>query len=150
MRYMMLMIPKVYQDAEGRNAGSDFAPSAEAVERMTRYNERLAQAGALIALDGLHPPTKAARVSFRGGATQVTDGPFTESKEVVGGYWLIRAASKEEAVEWARQCPADEGDVIEIRQIFEPADWPEDVREAAESPAVEAALDEQAGRDRSS
>ena len=145
MRFMMLMIPKVYQGANGRNTAADFTPSPEAIKRMTRYNERLAQAGALIALDGLHPPEKAARVRFRGGKAQVTDGPFTESKEVLGGYWMIKAKSRQEALEWAKQVPADDGDVIEIRQVFDPSDWPEDARKASESSVVQAALDQQAG-----
>jgi hypothetical protein len=141
MRFMMLMIPKVYQGADGRSVKADFTPSADAVEKMTRFNEELAKAGALIALDGLHPPERGARVSFQGGKARVTDGPFAESKEVLGGYWLIQAKSKEEVVEWARRCPADEGDVIEIRQVFETSDWPEDAREAAESSTVQAALE---------
>src|SRR5512136_617345 len=113
MRFMMLMIPSVYQGAEGGKIEADFTPSADAVERMTRYNEELARAGALIALDGLQPPERGARVSFRGGKARVTDGPFAESKEVLGGYWLIRANSRQEAVEWARQVPAEDGDVVE-------------------------------------
>jgi len=141
MRFMMLMIPKVYQGAEGRRVKADFTPNADAVERMTRFNEELAKRGALIALDGLHPPEKGARVSFQGGKARATDGPFAESKEVLGGYWLIQAESKEEAVEWARKCPAEDGDVIEIRQVFETSDWPEDARKAAESPTLQAALE---------
>ncbi len=141
MRFMMLMIPSVYQGAEGGSIKADFTPSADAVERMTRFNEELARAGALIALDGLHPPERGARVSFRGGKARVTDGPFAESKEVLGGYWLIKAESKKEAVEWARKCPAEEGDVIEIRQVFETSDWPEDTRKAAESPTLQEALE---------
>ncbi len=141
MRFMMVMIPKVYQGGKSANRSADFTPPADAVERMTRYNERLAKAGALIALDGLHPPEDGARVAFRNGKVHVTDGPFTESKEVVGGYWVIRAASKEEAVEWAKQCPADDGDTIEVRQVFETEDWPEDVRKAAESETVRAAVE---------
>ena len=144
MRFMMLMIPKAYQGAEGRKAGADFAPPAEAVERMTRYNERLAKAGALVALDGLHPPQAGARVSFRGGKAQVTDGPFAESKEVLGGYWMIDVKSRQEALDWARQVPGDEGDVIEVRQVFEASAWPEDVRKAGESPTVQAAVEKHA------
>lgn len=141
MRFMMLMIPKVYQGAEDRRVQADFTPSADAVEKMTRYNEELAKADALIAGEGLHPPENGARVSFRGGKARVTDGPFAESKEVLGGYWLIRAKSRQEAIEWAKRCPAADGDVIEIRQVFDASDWPEDVRKAAESPTVQAALD---------
>jgi hypothetical protein len=85
----------------------------------------------LLALDGLHPPSMGARISFAGGKPKVTDGPFAETKEVVGGYWIIQAKSKEEAVEWASRCPASENEVIEVRQIQEMSDFPPDVREAA-------------------
>jgi predicted 3-demethylubiquinone-9 3-methyltransferase (glyoxalase superfamily) len=146
MRFMMLMIPRVYQAQEGRRVPAEFAPSSEAVERMTRYNERLAQAGALVAGDGLHPAEEGARVSFQGGKAQVIDGPFTESKEVLGGYWMIQAKSRQEAVAWAKQCPADEGDVIEVRQVFDSSEWPEDVRKAAQSSTLQGALERQRGR----
>jgi hypothetical protein len=126
MRFMMLMIPNM------KNAGDYGTPSAEAVAAMTRYNEELTKAGALLSLDGLHPPSKGARVTFAAsGKNVVTDGPFSEAKEVVGGYWLIQAKSREEAIAWARRVPGDAGNVIEIRQIFEMSDCPEDVRKAA-------------------
>lgn len=144
MRFMMLMIPKVYQGAEGKNVGSDFAPSAEAVQKMTRFNERLVQAGALIAGDGLHPPREGVRVQFRRGETEVVNGPAAGSNPVLGGYWMIRAESLRDAVEWARQCPAEEGDVIEIRQVFDDSELPQYVQRAADSPAVRAALEEHA------
>jgi hypothetical protein len=143
MRFMMLMIPKVYQGEDGQKAGPGFAPSAEAVQKMTRYNEELAKAGALLALDGLHPPAGAARVTFSGGKALVSDGPFTESKEVLGGYWMIQATSREEAVAWARRVPAEEGDLVEVRQVFEDQDFPAEVRKAAESPVVQARLESQ-------
>jgi hypothetical protein len=79
---------------------------------------------------------KGARVSFKGGKNTVTDGPFIESKEVIGGFWMIQVKSKEEAVEWARRVPAAEGDVIELRQIFEMSDFPDDVKKAADNPTV--------------
>jgi hypothetical protein len=123
MRFMMLMIPNIPAD--------DWMPSAEAVAAMTRYNEELSNAGVLLALDGLHPPTEAARVTFSGGTPTVTDGPFAEAKEVVGGYWLIDVRSREEAVEWATRCPGDDGNVIEVRQIFDLEDFPPDVQAAA-------------------
>jgi hypothetical protein len=85
----------------------------------------------LLALDGLHPPSMGARVTFTGGKVSVTDGPFTESKAVVGGYWLIQVKSKEEAIEWASRCPVSHDGVIEIRQVQEFSDFPPDVREAA-------------------
>ena len=143
MRFMMMMIPRVYQpDAPpSEKAGEGFAPPAEAVARMMKFNEELANAGALIALDGLHPDSKGARVVFAGGKPKVTDGPFTEAKEVIGGYWMIEAKSKEEAVGWARRCPASDGDVIEVRQVFEMSDFPPDVREAADNPTVQAEIE---------
>ena len=125
MRFMMLMIPNLKQDTK-------WMPSAEAVAAMSRYNEELSKAGMLLALDGLQPPEKGARVTFQGGGKNVvTDGPFAEAKEVIGGYWIIQAKSKEEAVAWARRCPGDAGNVIEVRQIFEMSDFPEDVQKAA-------------------
>ena len=136
MRFMMLMIPKVYQN--GQKAGPDLRPSAEMVEKMEKYNEELAKAGALISLDGLHPPVTGARVTFSKGKTKVTDGPFAESKEVLGGYWMIQTKSKQEAIDWIRRCPAEEGDVIELRQVFEISDFPPDVQKAADNPTVTA------------
>lgn len=144
MRFMMLMIPKVYQGNNGSKAGADFTPSAEAVERMTKYNEELAKSGALIALDGLHPPVTGARVSFAGGKPTVKDGPSSESRNVLGGYWMIRVESLQEAIEWAKRVPADDGDVVEVRQVFETSEFPEDVRRAADSPAVAAEIERQA------
>ena len=143
MRFMMLMIPRVYQpDAPaGEKAGEGFAPDAEIVAQMTKYNEELAKAGALIALDGLQPSSKGARISFTGGKRIVTDGPFIETKEVVGGYWMIQVNSKEEAIEWAKRCPAQDGDVIEVRQVFEMSDFPADVQRAADNPTVRAQVD---------
>ncbi len=141
MRFMMFMIPGVYQGPNGKNLSEDFAPDAEGVAEMMKYNEDLAKAGALISLDGLHPVTKGARVSFQGGKPRVTDGPFTESKEVVGGYWMIKVKSKEEAVAWAKRVPARPDDVIEVRQVFEMEDFPADVQKAGESAIVMAELE---------
>ena len=101
MRFMMLMIPKGYE-----TAAPGTVPDAKAVEEMMKYNQALQKAGVLIALDGLHPPSMGARVSFEGGKPKVTDGPFTEAKEVLGGYWMIDVKSKQEAIEWASRCPA--------------------------------------------
>ena len=142
MRFMMFMIPKVYQPVEegGDNAPAGFTPDADMVEKMMKFNEKLAQAGVLISLDGLHPLAAGARVAFGAGSPKVTDGPFVESKEVIGGFWLINARSKEEVVNWARQCPAQTGDVIEVRQVFEMTDFPEDVQKAADSAIVNDAL----------
>ena len=87
--------------------------------------------GVLLALDGLHPLATGARVSFAGGKPTVTDGPYVETNEVLGGYWMIRVNSKEEAIEWAKRCPAGDNEVIELRQVFEMEDFPADVQEAA-------------------
>lgn len=143
---MMFMIPPEYQpDASPKQkADANFAPPKEAVEAMMKYNEELAKAGVLISLDGLHPLLKGARVTFKNGKTTVTDGPFVEAKEVVGGYWLIDVKSKEEAIEWAKKCPAvkvDSGASIEVRQIFEMSEMPPDVQKAGESTIVQAAIE---------
>jgi len=126
MRFMMLMIPKGYENAEPGKM-----PDAQAVAAMMKYNEALQKAGVLLALDGLHPPSMGARISFPGGKPTVTDGPFAEAKEVVGGYWMIQVKSKEEAIEWAKRCPGSENETIELRQVQEFADFPADVQEAA-------------------
>ena len=126
MRFMMLMIPHGYETAP-----PDTMPDAARVAAMMRYNEALKDAGVLITLDGLHPPSTGARVSFASGKPVVTDGPFTESKEVLGGYWMIEVNSREEAIAWAKQCPASNNEVIEIRQVQEMADFPADVQQAA-------------------
>jgi hypothetical protein len=143
---MMLMIPRVYQGKEGKNVGQDFAPDADDVSKMMKYNEDLVKAGMLLSGEGLHPAAKGARVSFAGGNSRVTDGPFAEVKEVLGGYWMIQAKSKEEAIQWARRCPARDGDVIEIRQVFEMSDFPPDVQKAAENPIVQAQFEKTGNR----
>ena len=126
MRFMMLMIPKGYEKAEPGKM-----PPADAVEKMMKYNESLQKAGVLLALDGLYPPSMGARVSFEGGRPKVTDGPFSEAKEVIGGYWMIQVKSREEAIEWATRCPGSENEVIEVRQVQEFGDFPADLQEAA-------------------
>ncbi len=148
MRFMMLMIPPEYQPnaSPKQKADANFAPPKEAVEAMMKYNEEMAKAGVLRSLDGLHPLLNGSRIAYRNGKTTVTDGPFVEAKEVIGGYWLIDVKSKEEAVEWAKRCPAvkvDSGAVIEVRQIFEMSEMPPDVRKAGESRIVEEAIREQ-------
>jgi hypothetical protein len=126
MRFMLLMIPHGYE-----NAKPGTMPDPEAVAAMMKYNEALQKAGVLLALDGLHPPAMGARVSFSGGKPRVVDGPFAESKEVIGGYWMIQVKSKEEAVEWASRCPASNNEMIEIRQVLEMSEFPADVQTAA-------------------
>jgi len=122
MRFMMLMIPGGYAEA-----APEARPEAEAVAEMMKYNTELGKAGVLLALDGLHPPSMGARVTFAGGKAAITDGPFSEAKEVVGGYWMVQVHSREEALEWAARCPAGEHDTIEVRQVMEFSDFPADV-----------------------
>lgn len=121
MRFMMLMIPKGYEKAE-----PTAMPTAEMIAEMMKYNESLTKAGVLLALEGLHPPSKAVRVKFSGRKPTVVDGPFAEAKEAIGGYWLLQVKSKEEAVEWASRCPAGDGDVIELRQVQDLSDFPQE------------------------
>jgi hypothetical protein len=127
MRFMMLMIPKGYE-----NAAPGTIPDAKAVEAMMKYNEELQKAGILLALEGLHPPSMGARVSFASGKPQVKDGPFAEATEVLGGFWMIQVKSKEEAIQWATRCPASANETIEVRQIQEMTDFPAEVQKAAE------------------
>src|ERR1700752_2172184 len=117
MRFMMLMIPLGYETAP-----PDVQLDPERVKAMMKYNEALKEAGVLITLDGLHPPSMGARVSFASGKPVVTDGPFTAAKEVIGGYGSIEVDSRDEAIAWARKCPASSNEVIEIRQVQEMAD----------------------------
>ena len=106
-------------------------PEAKAVAAMMKYNEELQKAGVLLSLEGLHPPSAGARVSFAGGTPKVTVGPFAEAKEVVGGFWMIQVNSKQEAIDWAKRCPGSENETIEIRQVQEMADFTPEVQEAA-------------------
>jgi hypothetical protein len=124
MRVMVLV--KATKESE---AGQ--MPSQELLTEMGKFNEELVKAGVMLAGEGLHPSSKGVRVRFSGDKRTVTDGPFTETKELVGGYWMIQAKSKEEAVEWAKRAPMLDGDTIEVRQVQEIEDFPEDVRKAA-------------------
>lgn len=127
MRFMMLVIPPGYATAK-----ADFMPTADQVAAMTKYNESLQKAGVLLDLNGLQPPSAGTRISFPVGKKPiVTDGPFTEAKETVGGYWMIQVKSKAEAIEWASRVPFTGGETIEIRQVHEMADYPPDVQAAA-------------------
>ena len=135
MRFMMVVIPKGYEKAK-----PGAMPDAKVVAEMSKYNESLQKAGVLLSMEGLHPPSMGVRVSFKGGKPKVTDGPFTEAKEVIGGFWIIQVKSKAEAIEWAKRCPMPDNEVIEVRQVQEFEDFPEDVQKAA---ANEPALREQ-------
>ena len=127
MRFMMLVIPKGYESARPGTM-----PDPKMVEKMMKYNESLQKAGVLLALDGLHPPSMGARVTFDGGKPKVTDGPFSEAKEVLGGYWMIQVKSKDEALEWAKRAPMSDNEIIELRQVQDFADYPPEIQKAAE------------------
>lgn len=126
MRFMLLMIPRGYE-----TAAPGQMPDAGAVAAMMRYNESMQKAGVLLALDGLHPPSMGARVSFEGGRPRVARGPFAAAGEVVGGYWMIQVDSPEEAIEWAARCPASGREMIEVRQVQEFSDFPPEIQDAA-------------------
>lgn len=124
MQFMMLMIPGGYE-----SAAPGTMPEASAVEAMMRYNDELQKAGIVKGLNGLHPPSMGARVSFARGEPVVRDGPFAEAKEVLGGYWIIEVGSLKEAIEWAKKCPANATETIEIRQIMGEEDFTDEIRE---------------------
>jgi hypothetical protein len=126
MRFLMMEMPKGYE-----SAAPGAVPSTEAVGKMMEYNKSLQQAGVLLALDGLLPPSTGARISFSDGQATVTDGPFSKAKEVIGGSWIIRVRSREEAVEWAKRAPMANNENIEVGQIQEISNFPEDVKMAA-------------------
>jgi hypothetical protein len=135
MRFMMLMYPS-------EKAEQGAMPEADAVGEMMKYNEALAKAGVLLALDGLQPSSKGARITWNAqGKPTVTDGPFSEVKEVIGGYWIIQVKSREEAIEWAKRVPSRDARKIELRQIFEMTDFPADVQKAGDSPEVRATIE---------
>jgi hypothetical protein len=132
---MMVVIPKGYEKAK-----PGAMPDAKVVAEMSKYNESLQKAGVLLSMEGLHPPSMGARVSFAGGKPKVTDGPFTEAKEVIGGFWIIQVKSKAEALEWAKRCPMPDDEIVELRQVHEFEDFSEEVQKAASN---EPALREQ-------
>jgi hypothetical protein len=135
MRFMMFIYP-------GDKAETGAMPDAELVGEMMKYNEQLARAGVLLSLDGLHPSSKGARITWNeAGKPTVTDGPFTEVKEVIGGYWMLQVKSREEAIEWAKRVPSRDTRKVELRQVFEMTDFPADVQKTADSPEVRATLE---------
>lgn len=126
MRFMMLIIPKGYE-----TAAPGVLPEADAVAAMMRYNEKLQEAGVLLTLDGLHPPSMGARVTFESGQPTVIEAPFPGVSEVLGGYWMINVDSREAAIDWAKRCPAGDNEIIEVRQVQTFEDFPADIQEAA-------------------
>jgi hypothetical protein len=124
MRFMMIMYPKNYATVK---AGT--VPDFKDMEAMGKYNEELQKAGVLLALDGLTPPaTMSARVTFKNGKSKVTDGPFAETKEVVGGYWIIQVKSSKEALEWASRIPGKDTEMVEVRRLFDLTDFDPEVQ----------------------
>jgi hypothetical protein len=124
MRFMMIMYPDSYRDAKPGTV-----PDFKAMEMMGKYNDELGKAGVLLALDGLTPPaTMSARVTFKGGKSTVTDGPFPETKEVVGGFWIIQVKSREEALEWASRIPGSDSEMVEVRRLFDMTDFEPEVQ----------------------
>ena len=116
MRFMV-MVPA--------NADSEAGvlPDAKTLTEMGKFNEEMVKAGVMLAGEGLQPTSKGARLKFGGGGVKVTDGPFTETKELIAGFWLIQVKSKQEAIDWMRRAPFGEGVVLELRQVFEAEDF---------------------------
>jgi hypothetical protein len=112
MRFMVIV--KANKESEAGHL-----PSGEILEKMGKYNEELVKAGVMLAGEGLHPSSKGARVKFNGNQRTVTDGPFAETKELIAGFWLWQVKSKQEAIEWLKRAPFDDGEEVEIRQVFE-------------------------------
>jgi len=143
MRFMIIV--KATKESE-----AGVLPSEELLTAMTKYNEELVKAGVMLAGEGLQPSSKGARVKFSGARRDVIDGPFSESKELIAGFWLFDVKSKEEAIEWVKRCPNPTGEEseIEIRQVFEAADFGEaytpEVREREQRIADQLAAKKQA------
>ena|SRR5882757_9425558 len=113
-----MVIVKANKDSEG-----GVLPSKEILTEMGKFNEELVKAGIMLAGEGLQPSSKGARVRFSGGKRTVIDGPFTESKELIAGFWLWQVRSLDEAIAWLKRAPFQEGDEVEIRQVFEADDF---------------------------
>lgn len=132
MKFIIFMIPEVYQPQNRKKLEAGFTPDEKMMEQMGKFNDELRAAGALISLDGFQPQSAGARLAFSDGKAVFTDGPAIETKEVVGGYWLLQAKSKQQVIEWFKRCPGQDGDVIEIRPIYGREDFPPEVPTAAQ------------------
>jgi hypothetical protein len=142
MRFMMLV--KASQDSE-----AGVMPSQDLLAAMGEFNETMAKAGVMLSGEGLHPSSKGARVTYTGRQRLVTDGPFAETNELLAGFWMIEVKSRAEALEWASRVPFANGEVVEIRQVFEASDFPADVlppEAAAREEALRAELEKKAKR----
>ncbi len=131
MRFMMIMLPNEPGQLE---PSAPQMPDAESVAKMQEYNDELVNAGMLLTGEGLHPQNEGHRITFSGGKRTVVDGPFTEAKEAIGGYWIIQTKTKDEALEWAKRVPqvGTSDFTIELRQIFDMDEFPADVQAAAQ------------------
>jgi hypothetical protein len=134
MRFMVIV--KANKDSE-----AGVLPSGEMLAKMSAFNEELARAGVMLAGEGLQASSKGCRLRFDGEKRTVTDGPFTETKELIAGFWIIQARSREEAIEWMSRAPFGEGEELEIRQVFEASDFPEDIFPAEAQEAEQALRD---------
>jgi hypothetical protein len=132
MRYIIFV--KANEESE-----AGVLPSRESLEAMGKFNQEMVRAGVMLAGEGLQASSKGARVKFSGGGATVLDGPFTEAKELVAGYWLIQVRSREEALEWATRAPFGDGAELELRLVFETEDFPHEVM-SAEAAAAEIAM----------
>lgn len=132
MQFMVFMIPAAYQPNNGKQA--EFKPDPKRMiammSAMGKFNDEIKKTGALRSVDGLSPLAKGARLAFAGGKPTITEGPAIDSKEVVGGFWLVEAKSRQQVVDWWKRCPAEDGDVIEIRQVADLSDFPAEVQKA--------------------
>jgi len=126
MRFMM-------QVRADKKTESGVLPSKELVAAMGKFNEAMAKAGVMLAGDGLQPSSKGARITFSGAKRTVTEGPFPEAKELIAGFWMIRVKSKQEAIEWAKRVPFADGEVVEVRQVFEASDFPPEILPAKDA-----------------
>jgi hypothetical protein len=129
MKFMMII--KANKESE-----AGVMPSEKLLLAMGKYNEQLVKSGVLLAADGLRASSKGARINFANGKSTVVDGPFAETKELIAGYWIIQVKSKAEAVEWARRVPVDVDGQIEVRQLFEAADFEPELSGSAEGRAL--------------
>jgi hypothetical protein len=116
MRFMVIV-------KADKNSEAGVLPDEKVLTEMGKFNEELVKAGVMLAGEGLHPSSKGARVRFSGGQRTVIDGPFSEAKELIAGFWLWQVKSKEEAIEWLKRAPFDGGTEVEIRQVFEAEDF---------------------------
>jgi hypothetical protein len=135
MRFMMLV--KASKESE-----AGMLPSQELIAAMGQFNEEMVKAGVLIAGEGLQASSKGARITYSGSKRSVTDGPFAETKELLAGFWMIDVKSKADAIAWASRVPFTDGEVVEVRQVFEASDFPSDVMPPEEAAREERLRDE--------